>query len=56
MLNKRERFYFPVFSIKNGDFWDFPGGTVVKNPPTNSRDTGWSPGPGLFLRPLDCPF
>ena len=24
----------------------FPGGTVVKNPPANSGDTGSSPGPG----------
>ena len=24
---------------------DFPGGTVVKNPPANAGDTGWSPGP-----------
>ena len=28
---------------KNGDF---PGGTVVKNPPANAQDTGSSPGPG----------
>ena len=26
--------------------WDFPGGTVVKNPPANAGDTGLSPGPG----------
>ena len=25
---------------------DFPGGTVVKNPPANTGDTGLSPGPG----------
>ena len=25
---------------------DFPGGTVVKNPPANAADTGSSPGPG----------
>ena len=25
---------------------DFPGGVVVKNPPANAGDTGWSPGPG----------
>ena len=24
---------------------DFPGGTVVKNPPVNAGDTGSSPGP-----------
>ena len=26
---------------------DFPGGTVVKNPPANAGDTGSSPGPGI---------
>ena len=25
---------------------DFPGGTVVKNPPANAGDVGSSPGPG----------
>ena len=25
---------------------DFPGGTVVKNPPASAGDTGSSPGPG----------
>ena len=25
---------------------DFPGGTVVGNPPANAGDTGSSPGPG----------
>ena len=25
---------------------DFPGDTVVKNPPVNAGDTGSSPGPG----------
>ena len=25
---------------------DFPGGTVVRNPPANAGDTGSSPGPG----------
>ena len=28
--------------------WDFPGGTVVKNPPASAGDTGSSPGPGRF--------
>ena len=31
--------------IKNQN-QDFPGGTVVKNPPANAGDTGLSPGPG----------
>ena len=26
-------------------FWDFPGGTVVKNLPANAEDTGSSPDP-----------
>ena len=26
--------------------WSFPGGSVVKNPPANARDTGSIPGPG----------
>ena len=25
---------------------DFPGGSVVENPPANAGDTGSSPGPG----------
>ena len=27
---------------------DFPGGSVVKNPPANVGDTGLIPGPGRF--------
>ena len=30
----------------NRDNRDFPGGTVVTNPPANAGDTGSSPGPG----------
>ena len=30
---------------------NFPGGTVVKNPPANARDTGSSPGPGRSHMP-----
>ena len=29
----------------------FPGGAVVKNPPTNAGDTGSSPGPGRSYMP-----
>ena len=29
----------------------FPGGAVVKNPPANAGDTGWSPGPGRSHMP-----
>ena len=30
---------------------DFPGGTVVKNPPANAGDTGLIPGPGRSHMP-----
>ena len=30
---------------------DFPGGTVLKNPPANAGDTGSSPGLGRSHRP-----
>ena len=39
----------PIPTMKNYnplDNRDFPGGTVVKNPPANAGDTGSSPGPG----------
>ena len=32
-------------------FWDFPGGAVVKNPPTDAGDTGSSPGLGRSHMP-----
>ena len=32
-------------------YWDFPGGSVVKNLPANTRDTGWSPGLGRSHMP-----
>ena len=32
--------------IKRQDFVDFPGGTVVKNPPANAGDRGPIPGLG----------
>ena len=38
-------------SIKKIKYWDFPGGTVVKNPPANAGDTGSSPGPGRSHMP-----
>ena len=31
--------------------WDFPGGTVVENPPANSGDAGLSPGLGRSHMP-----
>ena len=35
--------------LKKGE--DFPGGSVVKNPPANAGDKGLSPGPGRFHMP-----
>ena len=37
---------YPEKTVIQKDTWDFPGGTVVKNPPANAGDTGSSPGPG----------
>ena len=31
--------------------WDFPSGSVDKNPPANAGDTGLSPGPGRSHMP-----
>ena len=31
--------------------WDFPGGTVDKNPLANAGDIGLIPGPGRFQMP-----
>ena len=31
--------------------WDFPGGTVDKNPPANAGDMGLIPVPGRFHMP-----
>ena len=31
---------------KKREFWDFPGGAVVKNPPVNAGNVGLIPGPG----------
>ena len=35
-----------LIAVKNNVILDFPGGTVVKNPPGNAVDTGSIPGPG----------
>ena len=38
--------------LKSKESWrDFPGGTVVKNPPANAGHMGWSPGPGRSHMP-----
>ena len=34
------------FEGKEKAYRGFPGGSVVKNPPTNSGDMGFGPGPG----------
>ena len=36
-------------SIKNFHGWDFPGGPVVKTPPSNAGDAGSIPGRGTKI-------
>ena len=36
--------------INLNEFWDFPGGSAVKNLPANARDTGSTPGLGRSPR------
>ena len=40
-----------IWVIKRLKYRDFPGGTVVKNPPANAGDTGSIPGPGRSHMP-----
>ena len=40
-----------VFNVKKHICLDFPGGSVVKNPPANAGDTGLSPGLGISHMP-----
>ena len=35
------------------EIWDFPGGPVVKNPPSNSGDTGSIPRQGTKIPHAD---
>ena len=39
-------FHVQKVRVKIEHIRDFPGGTVVENPPANAGDTGSSPGPG----------
>ena len=34
-----------MWTIKKKRLWDFLGGPLAKNPPSNARDTGSIPGP-----------
>ena len=40
-----------MLGLINKDLLGFPGGAVVKNPPANAGDTGWSPGLGRSHMP-----
>ena len=44
----RERVYNYKFKV---NAWDFPGGAVVKNPPSNAGDTGLTSGLGRSHMP-----
>ena len=35
-----------IFKLKEKSMGDFPGGTVVENPPASAGYAGLSPGPG----------
>ena len=35
--------------LKKKNFWDFPGGPVLKNPPYNVGDAGSVPGQGTKI-------
>ena len=48
MCQLNEHIKSDSFRHKDGDF---PGGTVVNNPPANAGDTGSSPGPGRSHMP-----
>ena len=39
-------FFFFTFTILIKKYWDFPGGSVGKNPPANAGDTGSIPSLG----------
>ena len=39
-----------ILHLRN-EYWDFPGGAVVKNPAANAGDTGSSPGLGRSHMP-----
>ena len=41
---KHEAFQNIFLIIKMNRFWNFPGGTVDKNPPVNAGDSGSIPG------------
>ena len=38
-----------MISIKRQWVWDFPGGPVVKNPPSNAREAGLIPAWGIKI-------
>ena len=37
--------------LNKENYWGFPGGPVVKNPPANAGDMDWIPGPGRSHMP-----
>ena len=43
--------YGKDLEANNSVSWDFPGGTVVRNPPANAEDMGLVPGLGRLHMP-----
>jgi len=40
---------FPFLLVQKRKYWDFSGGLVVKNPPSNVGDVGLIPGGGTKI-------
>ena len=51
MCNHHHSQFWNIFITSKRNPGDFPGGTVVKNPPANAGDMGSSPGPGRSPMP-----
>ena len=49
-MKENIKIIFTVITYKM-EYWGFPGGAVVKNPPANAGDTGSSPGLGRSHMP-----
>ena len=47
LAKKRTQIYARVLLVRL--HWDFTGGSVVKNPPSNARDVGLIPGLGTKI-------
>ena len=52
ILNSQKHFDLEVDKlVLKYTWWGFPGGSVIKSPPSNAGDTGSIPGPGRSHMP-----